>query len=203
MSAVTAIVTLADVYAHLNMPAGSHDAELQGFIDAAVPVVEDVVQAVVGATYTAEEHDARGSRVIFLRHPPVYSVTSVVEYRMGTPTTLTAVATPALGTANTYAVYLPTGRIMRGDWLGVGYGWTSYGNLLQVTYVAGLGAVPPNVRLGALEIVRHNYQMTQQGGRPSFSGAAAEDMAWTPSGFAIPTRALEWLNPNQRPPCVA
>lgn len=203
MPAVTSIVSLADARAHLNFTADtSHDTELQGFIDAATPVIEDIVGAIVSTTWTAEEHDARGGRVIFLRHPPVFDVTTVTEYRMGTAYTLTEVATPALAAANTYAVDLTTGRILRG-WSAM-WGWGySYGDIIQVTYESGRATVPANIRLAALELIRHLYQLSQQGGRPAFSGGAVDEGPWTPSGFAVPTRVIELLAPNQRPPCVA
>lgn len=199
-----ALLTLAETKTHLNIPTGdtSHDTEIQGFIDAATPVVEDITGNVTGTTYTAEEYDPHGLPFVVLRHVPVSSVTTIVEYWANTAYTLTQVADPSAGVAYSYTIDLDSGRIVRRDSnagvrnFPVGLG------AVRVTYIAGRATVPANVRLGALEIVRHNYQLTQQGGRPAFGGAA-EDMSWTPSGFAIPTRAYEWLAPTRTAPGIA
>lgn len=197
MPAVTALVTLAETRTHLNFGAGdtSHDTELEGFIDAATPVIEDLAGAVVGATWTNEEHIGVAGQVVYLRHVPVYSVTTLVEYRSGAAATLTGVATAALGsTVNSYSVDLDTGRVIRSD---------GCGQIVVATYVSGRAAVPSNVRLATLELVRHLYQLTQQGGRPAFGGAT-EDGPWMPSGFAVPTRVMELLasTPNLARPLV-
>jgi len=201
MPGPTALVTLADVHAHLNIPTGdtSHDTELQGFIDAAQPVVEDVVGAVVNVTYD-EWYDG-GAQVISLRHRPIVSVTSVTEYVGTSSYPLTLVATPDLGSIYSYS-FEPGGRLIRRSTGGTRTFAGGAGNL-HVVYVAGRAAVPANIRMGTLEVIRHNYQLGQQGGRPAFGGAGGEDMAWTPSGFAIPTRAIEWLAPNRRHPSIA
>src|SRR2546422_8107242 len=97
----TSLVTIAETKIHLNIRSGdtSHDTEIQGSIDAATPVIEDVVGNVIGTTYTAEEYDGHGLPFIVLRHVPVYSVTTIVEYWANTAYTLTQVADPSLGVA--------------------------------------------------------------------------------------------------------
>lgn len=200
MPGPTALVTLTDVHAHLNIPTAdtSHDTELQGFIDAAQPVVEDVVGPVVNVTFD-EWYDG-GGMFLSLRHRPIVSVTSVTEY-VGTSTyPLTQIASPDLGTTYSYT-FEPGGRIIRRSTAGLRAFPPGVGNV-RVVYIAGRATVPANVRMGTLEIIRHNYELGQQGGRPAFGGAA-EDMAWTPSGFAIPTRAIEWLTPDRRHPSIA
>lgn len=198
MPAVTSIITVAEAKTHMNIAASdtTHETEIQGFVDAATPVIEDIAGAVIGTTWTGETHLDACGRVIYLSHVPVYSVTSVTEYRLGTAYTLTPVSAGALRTtANSYNLDSATGRLIRND------GW---GDVVVVDYVAGRGAVPANIRLAALELVRHLYQLSQQGGRPAFGGAA-DDGPWLPSGFAVPTRVVELLvaTPNMARPSVA
>lgn len=204
MAPPTALVTLADARAHLGWGADtSHDAELQGFIDAATPVVEDVIGAVTGTTYTAEEYDSNGLEFIVLRHVPVFSIASITEYWANTAHPLALVASPDLGVAYSYTADLGSGRIVRRDSAAGVRGFPFGTGAVQVTYVAGRAAVPANVRLAALEFIRHNYQLSQQGGRPAIgSNSAAEDGPFTPSGFAIPTRVLELLG-TPRPSGIA
>lgn len=201
MPGPTALVTLTDVHNHLNIPTAdtSHDTELQGFIDAAQPVVEDVVGPVVNVTLD-EWYDG-GGMFLSVRHRPIVSVTSVTEY-IGTSTyTLTQCATPDLGTTYSYS-FETSGQIVRRSAGGGMRAFPDGTSNVRVVYVAGRATVPANIRMGTLEVIRHNYQLGQQGGRPAFGGGA-EDVAWTPSGFAIPTRAIEWLTPNRRHPSIA
>jgi len=199
MAGPTALVTLAETRAHLNFTADtSHDTELQGFIDDVQPVIEDIVGPVVNATFD-EWYDG-GAQVISLRHRPIVSVTSVTEY-VGTSTyPLTQIATPDLGSTYSYT-FEPGGRLIRRSSGGLRAFASGAGNV-HVVYVAGRAAVPANVRLATLELIRHLYQLSQQGGRPSF-GAAGEEGPWAPAGFAVPTRVIELLSPNRRHPSIA
>src|SRR2546430_16633512 len=70
------------------MTAGTNDTELQGFIDAATPIVEDMVGHVIQVTITGEIHDG-GDTSIVLRHKPVLSVTTLTEIIGFVPYTLT------------------------------------------------------------------------------------------------------------------
>jgi hypothetical protein len=201
MPGPTSILTLAETRTHLNFPAAdtSHDTELQGFIDDASPVIEDVVGPV-------DEWYDGGAPWIILRRRPVVSVTTVTEYRGPLGYVLTQVATPDLGTTYSYS-FEPTGRLIRRSAGGGSAPFPSGAGAVHVVYVAGRASVPPNVRLAALELVRHLYQMTQQGGRPAFGtgggGGMEEMIGATPSGFAIPTRVLELLGTNRRYPSLA
>lgn len=201
MPGPTALVTLAEARAHLNFTADtSHDTELQGFIDAAQPVVEDIVGPVVNVTLD-EWYDG-GGMFLSVRRRPIVSVTSVTEY-IGTSTyTLTQVATPDLATTYSYS-FEPSGRIARRSAGGGLRAFPTGVSNVRVVYVAGRATVPANVRLATLEFIRHNYQLSQQGGRPAFGGGASEEGPWTPSGFAVPTRVIELLSPYRRHPSIA
>jgi hypothetical protein len=56
-----------------------------------------------------------------------------------------------------------------------------------------------------LELIRHLWQMTQQGGgRPKFGGSAYDGgEAMVSTGFAIPARVLELWQPFYRGPGIA
>lgn len=201
---MTAIVALADVKDYLNLSAAdtSHDAELQRFIEASTPVIENIVGPVINKTYT-ETYDG-GESFIELRHRPVVSVTSVTEYRGSVSYTLTAQTTPATGGAYNYVADLDTGRVMRYS-SGVETSFPAGRDSVTVVYISGEPSqIPANIVLGTLELIRHLYQQTQQGGRPRFpSSTAVEDSAAPPLGFAVPNRVRELLEPHRRAPSVA
>lgn len=201
------IVDLGAVHAHLNIPDTdtSHDAELQGFIDAAGDLARDVVGPIVSEDHT-EWHDG-GTDSITLDWLPVLSVQSVTEYVAASTFELTE---QPLGTSRgsyEYTVDLPRGQITRravGDAVRFPAGVKN----VVVVYTSGVAdaAVPATVRLGALELIRHLYQLTQQGGQNKFGGAGALDTgesAAVPTGFALPARVLELWKPYQRPPGIA
>ena len=188
------LVTLSDVKAHLNITGTSHDTELSGFISAATPVVEDIVGPVT--TRTVDEWYTGGGSKIVLRQYPVASITSVTEYA---GTTGTALTQANVDTADSYAYTLESGGVLARRTGSLGTNFTTGVDNVHVVYVAGRSSIPANIRLAALELIRHWYQLTQQGGRPQLGGAA-EDGMFTPSGFAVPARVVELLAPHQLPP---
>jgi hypothetical protein len=140
--------------------------------------------------------------VLALRHRPVVSITSVTEYVGASTYPLSQVATPDLGSVYSYS-FETSGRLIRRSSGGaIRVFPPGFGNI-HVVYVAGRATVPPNVKLATLELVRHLFQLSQQGGRPSFGGGALEEGPWAPSGFAVPTRVIELLAPNRRYPSIA
>lgn len=197
------LVSLPEVKDHLRIPNTdrSHDYRLRKMIDAVLPVVENITGPVVQRVYT-ETYDG-GSWFISLRHRPVLEVNSVVEYRGPIAYNLQQVPTPDLGTIYSYMFEAP-GRIVRRT---VGGGITPFppgADQVFVTYTAGFQSTPANIREGALELIRVNFQPTEQGGRPSWSGGTADDQ--TPGlmlGFFVPGRVREMLSPSKRHPSVA
>lgn len=185
--------TIAEVKEHLNIPSTetTHDDELQRMLDAATLVVEKYVGPVSERTVTATFNG--GEPTIFLPFP-VVSVTSVSESRNGTPVTLAA---------NEYRFDSDIGAVSRvfGSYDAV---FATGSRVVSVTYVAGRSPVPADITLATLELVRHWYQQTQQGGRPSFPNTGAlEDETPSPMlGFAIPNRVRELLEPHMLAPKV-
>lgn len=199
-----ALASLADLKAHVNIPTGdtTQDAELQGFLDAATAVVENICGPIVSRSSIVEAHSGNGARTtIVLRQRPVQSVQSVTEYVGGnTAQALTLAANPAAATTYSYTLDIETGTLTRRVGTGQSYPFTAGDDNIVVTYTAGFAAVPANVRLAALFQAAHLYQSSQLGGRPSWAGAGnqGDDGYSTSSGYAIPNRVRELLEPNNR-----
>lgn len=176
------ILSLADAKAALNVPAGTrvNDDELRLYIAATTEVIEDIVGAVLSTTIT-QTFDG-GNEVVLLRERAA-SITSV---------TVGGVAQTA-GTQ--YVANLDAGIVYAG---GTYAPWcfTEGRQNVVVTYTTGASGIDPNVILAAREEVRFLYQIGQQGGRPSLGGSVP-DLAWTPSGFAVPQRVIELCEASQ------
>lgn len=199
------IVDLPSVKLHLNIPLTdvSNDGELQGFILAAGELARDVVGPVLAEART-EWHNG-GSTTVSLDSQPVASVQSVTEYVAATSWDLTE---QPLGTSTDsygYTVDLDLGVIVRravGDAIPFPRGTKN----VRVVYTAGRGGmVTWAIRLGALELIRHLWQLTQQGGRLKWAktGALDTDSSIVPMGFALPQRVLDLWKPEKRPPGIA
>ncbi|MCZ1006334.1 hypothetical protein [Streptomyces lydicus] len=197
------IVDLASVKAHLNIPDGNttQDAELAGFIAAAGDLARNVVGPLMPEEHI-EWHDG-GTAVISLDWQPVAAVHSVTEYVGATTFPLTEQPLGASTDAYGYTVDLDRGQIIRRATGGAICFADGSKNVL-VAYTAGAGTVSPSVRLGALELIRHLWQLTQQGGRPRFGGAGLDsEGGGVPMGFALPARVMELWQPSRRPPGIA
>ncbi|MFF5029245.1 hypothetical protein ACFY2J_34180 [Streptomyces collinus] len=199
------VVDLRSVKAHLNLPETdtSQDAELQGFILAAGDLARDVVGPLLPEQHT-EWHDG-GSPAITLEWLPLVSVQSVTEYVSASTWVLTEQPLGTSTDAYGYTVDLDRGQIARRA-TGGAVCFPAGTKNVKVVYTAGRagGAIPWTVRLGALELIRHLWQLTQQGGRPRFGGAALDsESGGVPTGFALPQRVLELWQPFKRPPGIA
>ncbi|PJM98128.1 hypothetical protein CG740_37225 [Streptomyces sp. CB01201] len=202
---VEQLVDLASVKAHLNMNPDDHrqDDELQGFILAAADLARDVVGPVLPETHT-EWHNG-GTATLSLDWQPVASVLSVTEYVAASSWLLTEQPLGTSTDAYGYTVDLVRGQITRratGGAVCFPHGIKN----VKVVYTAGRsGAVPWSVRLGTLELIRHLWQLTQQGGRTRFGGNALDgaDGIGVPTGFALPQRVIELWAPHRRGPGIA
>lgn len=201
------IVGLGELKDYLNIPAATHahDGELLRFIESVTPIIENITGPIIQRVYENEVYDG-GNYFIEVRHRPIIQVQNVTEYRGSVPYILTQVSSPDLGTIYSY-MFDAAGRIVRRT---VGGGITTFPQGLEavkVTYTAGYQTVPENVRAGTLELLRVNYQQTQQAGRRSFGGGPAASLDDAPSGppqgFYVPNRVREMLAPNRRYPSLA
>ena len=179
----------------------SRDAKLLRFIDSMTPIIEGITGPIVQRTIQNEVHDGGGRSFLSLRYRPIVEVAAVTEYRGPIAYPLTQVPTPDLGTIYSY-MWEPNGRITRRT---VGGGTTPFPpgvDSVYVTYSAGYTVPPPNVVEGTLELIRINFQETQQG-RPKV-GAVDSGLDREPYiGFLIPGKVREFLAPNKRHPRLA
>ena len=202
---ISRLVQLTEVKDHLNIVATdrTHDTELIRFLDGCTPIIEFLTGPIIQRPYD-EWYDG-GAWFVSVRHRPIVSVESVDEYRGPIRYPLTQIASPDLGTIYSY-MFDVTGRVTRRT---VGGGQTTFppgADTVHIKYTAGQTVVPANVKLATLELVRVNYQQTQQGGRPQYgSGAGLADdySGGQMMGFFVPNRVREMLSPNRRKPSIA
>lgn len=200
------LVDLPSVKAHLNIPSGDvrQDAELQNFILMAAEQARYVCGPLLAEDHT-EWHDG-GTAVIALDWQPVLSVQSVTEYVAASTFPLHEQPYGSGGMDSYgYTLDLESGTITRravGDAVPFPPGRRN----VRVVYTAGAANVPWSVRLGALELIRHMWQVTQQPTGRAWKGGGALDVdggSPYPAGFALPTRVLELWAPYRREPGVA
>lgn len=184
------ILTLADARAALRLAASdtSNDTDLSNtYIPAVTPMVEDLTGPILtqtGLTWTVD-----GGRTYVTLPSKVTAVTQVTE------TGVTLVANVD------YTVNLRAGVITRGS-VQQPYIFLPGQQNIVVTYNVGTGVIPPNVKLAARIILVQLFRADQTGARPQF-GQPDNDTVTTPSGFAIPKRAFELLQPTQDVPGFA
>jgi hypothetical protein len=190
-------IDLADVKAHLNKTTTTDDAELEGFIDAACAMVEDIVGHVDTVTVsevvrtkpvlTQQQTYWRYNvwqQIATLAQAPVLDVTSVT-YEVGDGTSsVVAKQDPVAGVVSGWrlvdqVLFLPLATNVNGAYL--------------VAYRAGRSPVPGNYRMAALELVAHLWKTTQAAaGSPGRPGEPDTD--WQRGmGYAMPFRVRELL----------
>lgn len=173
------IISLADAKAELNMPETHvvNDDELRLYIAATTPVVEQIVGRVLTATLVETFDGGMGSVALSERAAAITSVT-------------------VNGAAYTdYVADLAAGVVYAGSMSSAELFSWGVQNVV-VTYTVGSASIDPNVILGARIIVAHQYQVGQQS-KAGRGRSPGQDTVVTASGFAIPSRALEVLSPNQ------
>lgn len=198
------IVDLASTKAHLNMSLTdtSQDAELTGFILGATVVIRDMIGPIVPEQHV--EYFDGGVMTVSVAWQPLLSIQSVYEYYGLSAFLLTEQPLGTQINAFGFTVDYITGQIIRRTFGGQAALFAVGDKNVKVSYTAGRGDVPYNVRLGALELIRHNWSMTQQAGRPRMrSGMDGGGEMAVPIGFAVPDRVIEWLAPHRRPPGIA
>lgn len=198
------IVDLASVKAHLNMiPTDTtQDAELTGFILGATTVIRDMIGPIVPEQHL--EYFDGAVMTISVAWQPLLSIQSIYEYYGLSAFLLTEQPLGTQINAFGFTVDYITGQVTRRTFGGQAALFAVGDKNIKVAYTAGRSDVPYNVRLGALELIRHNWSMTQQAGRPRIrSGMDAGGELAVPIGFAVPDRVVEWLAPHRRPPGIA
>ena len=216
---VSAIVDLNYIKDRLGLSGstdGLQDSILLGYIDSCSDVVEHIVGPVRGTTYD-EWHDGTTAEILTFNRP-IISITSVTEY-VGTLSYALTEQIPGQSGLDAfgYFVFYDEGRIQRTayglpTWFAALPWWTQrtpgwmtsapmkYGTgmgRVQVVYTAGRATVPAHIRDGLVELIRVNYQQTQQGGRRQSRAADTYDEpGQIIMGYFVPNRVREMLLPS-------
>lgn len=174
-----ALLSLADVKAHLNITNTNSDDELREYIEATTKVVEGYVGPIVRRTYTRR---VRGNQYyISLPHTQVTAVTSVVWVRDGSsPINLSDLSIDAQSGVVSFKSGM---RFPFGD--------------LDFTYTVGRPYVDPNWTTAAKLIVQTRWQ-SQLGNLPSIQGEFPGYVV-SGAGYLVPYAAMALLQPDQVP----
>ena len=173
----SALLSLADAKAHLNVTTTTHDEELREYLEASTKVVESYVGPVVRRTYTRRV--CGGSRQIPLPHTQVTAVTNVTVVSDGSsPITLSDLS------INTAAgiVSLKSG------------GSFGYGDM-DWTYTVGRSSVESNWTLAAKLILQTRWQQ-KLGNLPSTQGDFPGYVV-SGAGYLVPYAAVALMQPDQ------
>jgi hypothetical protein len=133
-------------------------------------------------------------------------LSAVTEYRGPIPYPLTIIPDPSFG--STYSVMLDTAqRIVRRTAGGGVIAFPFMPQSVHTVYTAGRNPIPENIIEGTLELLRVNYQRTQQmSPRPGGGAGGSDDDDLGEKGpptFYVPNRVKEMLNPKRRHPRIA
>lgn len=207
------LVSLAEAKDYLGIPVcdRSRDAKLLRFIRGCQPQVESICGPIL-VTQREEWHDGGQTFVRVRRRPssgyettPVLNLIAVSEYRGPIEYTLAIVQDPSFGSV--YSCMLDTyGTITRRTAGGGVMAFPAMPRSVHIWYEAGQSSVPTNVTEGTLELLRVNFQETQQG-RPRMNASGFveddEEPKGPPLGFFVPGRVREMLSPTRRAPSIA
>lgn len=192
--------TLDEAKAQLGASDVTYDSELQGFIDAAVDEVENVIGPVTPTSYT--DFLDGGGQTVVLNHYPVVSVSSVLEYdSTGTGTALTSEPLGGTYDGNGYILDADIGVLRRMTSGSQAWFLTGTANI-AVTYIAGRSTVPAGVRLATLLILEHLWEQSQRGdssGRPVPAADVDADVYSGPDRY---TQAMALLDRYRKAPHV-
>ena len=180
MTIVDGLITLDEARKSLGWAANatSNDADLEKYIEAATPVIENITGPLIARAGVVFKFDGGVDRLVL---PTRFTtVTSIVESGV---TITDFVAEPSAG------------LITAGTVTGSRYFAHGMQNVV-VTVTTGSATIPVNVKLAARELVRFLWQQGRQANIPAFGEAPADNSV--PMGFAVPKRVMELLQPNAR-----
>lgn len=174
------VLSLADLKTQIGIPLTdtSKDAELEMYAATAIQAIEDLIGGpYLNRTITELVYPCEDGRALILREQRVVSITAIVDMQSGSSVSVSQL------------ILDPVTRILRQK-LWVPFYWVGP---FQVTYVAGCGtAVSPSVNTAARIIGQHLW-LTRRGAA-SLPGIGGQDpVVITPSGFAVPSRAVQLL----------
>ncbi|WP_405994964.1 head-tail connector protein [Streptomyces sp. NBC_00986] len=181
-----ALLTLAEAKKQLNITSDTDDDELQTYVDAVTPVIEEYIGPVEPREVTERLDAESGRRALVLRTTPVLSLTSVEPLLTG------GITYPVDG----LVLDPDTGEVRRRDG-----GW--FRGLLLFTLQAGRTEVTPTVNLAARMLVQHLWRTqhpSRSGGLPGGGEDYSVGQPIPGFGYAVPNRVLELLAPYRLPP---
>lgn len=179
MAITDGLITLAEARASLGWAATdtSRDADLEDYIEAATPVIENITGPILQRNEVYTFDGGVEKLVLPVRFSAVVSITNngaaVTNF-----------------TADEAAGIITAGSTTSPDVFDYGV------QNIVVTVTVGAATVEPHVKLAARELVRFWWQQGQQANTPAFGGAP-ESMP-LPMGFAVPRRVMELLEPSPR-----
>lgn len=214
MANPTDIVTLAQVHAHLRLPANytTDDTALALFISAADDCIEAEIGDVLPKHY--DEYFSGGNYYVYLRHCPVLSVEGVEEgwgwwnweldYQQ--------VNSQPAGAMFAYSLdSVESGAVSRRSAGNVMIPFVPGSKNIRVWYTAGMQSIPGSVQLAALELIAHWYQNSQMRSMANSSQYASFDSlnedftratGVTSINAGLPWRVLELLKRHRRLPII-
>lgn len=212
------LVSIADAKEYALIPSSdrTQDEKLLRFIRALRPIVENITGPIIPQQFD-EWHDG-GACHISLRHAPktgfgtspLLTLLACSEYNGPVEWPLAIVASPDLGQLYSVMLDVRLRRVVRRTAGGAVQPFPSMPQAVHVIYEAGQNVVPDNVYEGTLELIRHNYQRTQQAtgrlGNPYSSGGEDRDSDISTEGIAhglVWGKALAFLSPTKRFPSFA
>jgi len=210
MTGPTTLLTLPDVYAHLQIPATQQTdvaTQLQGFIDAATSVIQDITGPIVQQTYS-EVKDGGGT-TIAVCHVPIVTVTSLVEYIGATGYTLVEAELGAPCGQYSYSLDEPSHGIITRRYSGGFAGQFAAGESnIAITYTAGQSAVDPEIRMATLLDIQGLWTQSQYAGTSSAFGSGFDNTADSEWSATLPMNLFPRLMsvlqaPKRRLPAIA
>ena len=195
MTATTDVLTLEEARAAIGVPLNqSYDDALEVMVTAVSDRLDELCGPVVNRTVT-ERHDAAGCYTVIPYELPVYSFTSVTEYRNGTGTDLTVEDDTTAGE------YLWERNLLKRR---SSFGPYPFQGRVKLVYVAGRAAdtesVPERFKQAAGIIVAHIWRQENGSGNQTFG---SDGEAPYRASFSIPNRAMELLADQIRTPGIA
>jgi hypothetical protein len=216
-SAPQQLVSIADAKEYASIPSSdmTQDEKLLRFIRSIRPVVENITGPIIPQQFE-EWHDG-GATYIVLRHSPktgmgttpILQVQACSEYMGPIEWPLAIITSPDQGQLYSCMPEIRLGRVVRRTAGGGVQPFACQGpQSVHVVYTAGQSVVPDNVYEGTLELIRINFQSTQQSTRSPGPYPVRDDETemgppGVPMGFLVPGRVRELLSPTKRYPSLA
>lgn len=210
------LITVEDAKDELNITVDYDmwDTKLLRWVAACRPVIENIVGPVIQQTFD-EWHDGGTPTIMLRRTPsaalgatPIIILDACSEYVGPIEWPLAIISSPDQGQLYSCMLEPQMGRVVRRTAGGGVQAFPSGPDQVHVVYTAGQQIVPDNVAQATRELLRVNFQHTQQRFIPGAGAGAGEDtedqvIPDPPSSFFVPGRVYELLEPNRRAPSCA